>query len=364
MTQVLELSRVDLVVSASESLTMGSKGGVQLTTLTNEHLLPLHLLCHGLDTSLTEGMARKRVKELLKESGKNKFCRPAHSVPEKLKSLFSSRSSSTACKPPSRWDSMSSVASSSSGDSVGSCRSRGSRIYRPSAARPRSMAFDSNRWSGSSFGSRLSVGSQSSVSSGSRWDSMTSLASSSSGKSRRSRSSWGSMTSLTSVGSVSSTNSTSSSKAAFSRSEWKKLFGNRIPENVTVIRDGQQQITHGKNLVIGDVVQLRSGDSVPADCRIIDSDDVIVDNRLITGMRRERRTHEIDEVYSTPDLLVSPNMLFACTKILKGHCTAMVLRTGEETVFGTLKDYAVRVKFTVSRTSSKEMSAPKHIEQI
>jgi len=126
----------------------------------------------------------------------------------------------------------------------------------------------------------------------------------------------------------------------FSKSEWKRIFGHQIPEAVTVIRDGKPREISGKHLVRGDIVELHQNDIVPADIRLIDSCDVSVDNRIITGNQNEARTHQS----MSNDCLLSNNMVFACTRIITGHCFGIVLRTGEETVFGTLKNFAEKVK--------------------
>ena len=131
----------------------------------------------------------------------------------------------------------------------------------------------------------------------------------------------------------------------FTRSEWERLVTHRIPIEVHVIRDGTRTKILGKDLVVGDIVILSKNDIVPADIRLIDSKDLIVDNRLITGKQGEARTHEVSHV----DCLLSPNMVFSCTNLLQGKCAGVVLRTGEDTVFGSLKNFAKRVRFAALR---------------
>ena len=131
----------------------------------------------------------------------------------------------------------------------------------------------------------------------------------------------------------------------FSKSEWKRIFGHQIPDEVVVLRDSKRKAISGKHLVRGDVIELRQNDIVPADIRIIDSVDVIADNRIITGNCQETRSHK----GMSNDCLRSPNMAFACTRILSGYCVGVVLRTGEETVFGTLKNFAEKVKIEKAR---------------
>lgn len=44
-----------------------------------------------------------------------------------------------------------------------------------------------------------------------------------------------------------------------------------IPQKATVIRDGETFLIMSKNLVVGDLVEMKFGDTIPADVRIIQS---------------------------------------------------------------------------------------------
>jgi len=139
--------------------------------------------------------------------------------------------------------------------------------------------------------------------------------------------------------------SPSSRRKKFTKSEWQRLVTRRIPTKVVVIRDATTTTVLGKDLVVGDVVVLTANDVVPADIRLTDSNDVIIDNQLITGHRMAARTHRQSE----QDCLLSPNMVFLGTRVLRGRGTGVVLKTGEDTVFGSLKNFAVRVRFEAVR---------------
>jgi sodium/potassium-transporting ATPase subunit alpha len=59
---------------------------------------------------------------------------------------------------------------------------------------------------------------------------------------------------------------------------------NLLPENAVVIRDGQPKSILSNELVVGDVVQLTTGQKVPADMRIIKaSNDLKFDKAILTG---------------------------------------------------------------------------------
>ncbi|KAI2799086.1 Sodium/potassium-transporting ATPase subunit alpha-3 [Blomia tropicalis] len=60
-------------------------------------------------------------------------------------------------------------------------------------------------------------------------------------------------------------------------------FKNLIPKTCTVVRGGQKMTLPVEDLVVGDLVEIKGGDQVPADIRIISSHGLKVDNSSLTG---------------------------------------------------------------------------------
>ena len=60
-------------------------------------------------------------------------------------------------------------------------------------------------------------------------------------------------------------------------------FKDFLPSATSVIRDGVKTSVPPEKLVCGDVVEVRSGDKVPADIRILMSREMKVDNSCLTG---------------------------------------------------------------------------------
>jgi sodium/potassium-transporting ATPase subunit alpha len=59
---------------------------------------------------------------------------------------------------------------------------------------------------------------------------------------------------------------------------------NMLPDNSTVIRDGTQKVISGADIVPGDVLNVRTGDKLPADIRIVQaSSDLKFDRAVLTG---------------------------------------------------------------------------------
>lgn len=60
-------------------------------------------------------------------------------------------------------------------------------------------------------------------------------------------------------------------------------FKNMIPKTCTVIRAGQKLTVPVEELVVGDLVEVKGGDQIPADIRIVSSHGIKVDNSSLTG---------------------------------------------------------------------------------
>src|SRR5699024_9432952 len=50
-----------------------------------------------------------------------------------------------------------------------------------------------------------------------------------------------------------------------------------------VLRDGKQKEIEASNIVVGDIVLLETGKYIPADLRIIESADLMIDESILTG---------------------------------------------------------------------------------
>ncbi len=57
-------------------------------------------------------------------------------------------------------------------------------------------------------------------------------------------------------------------------------FRAMVPEQASVIRDGTMRPLSATDIVIGDIIRLKSGDKVPADCRVIYNQSMKVRNSL------------------------------------------------------------------------------------
>jgi Ca2+-transporting ATPase len=110
-------------------------------------------------------------------------------------------------------------------------------------------------------------------------------------------------------------------------------------ELIEVYRDGNVSTIESENLVRGDVIILHEGQKVPADARVIESDNLHVDESILTGesLSVKKTTHVIKgdkEVYERS------NMLFSGSFIVSGAGVAIVTAVGNNTEFGLLAKLA------------------------
>jgi len=105
---------------------------------------------------------------------------------------------------------------------------------------------------------------------------------------------------------------------------------------VIVVRDGKKVEIESRNVVVGDVVFLSAGNVVPADCKVIDSDDFFVNQASLTG-----ESIPVEKIASAEDLpngnhTESHRLAFMGTSVVSGFAYAEVVQVGEATEFGKI----------------------------
>ncbi len=109
-----------------------------------------------------------------------------------------------------------------------------------------------------------------------------------------------------------------------------------VPQNVKVLRKGAEIIIDKKEIVPGDIVLLKAGDRVPADLRIISTENFLVDEEALTG--ESVPVVKISEPLSkeTEEIFKAKNILFSGTCIISGQAQAVAIGTGKDTAFGEI----------------------------
>ncbi|SEG10198.1 cation-transporting ATPase I [Saccharopolyspora kobensis] len=97
-------------------------------------------------------------------------------------------------------------------------------------------------------------------------------------------------------------------------------------------REGTVEVVPADQLVPGDVVELRAGDGVPADCRLLSTDGLEVDESSMTG---ESQLVVKDIAATTaPDVADRTCMVYRGTAVASGTGTAVVVAVGTHTELG------------------------------
>ncbi|MFR5265998.1 hypothetical protein [Clostridium sp.] len=109
--------------------------------------------------------------------------------------------------------------------------------------------------------------------------------------------------------------------------------------DVWVMRGGIRDFVKAEDLVIGDIVLLKNGNLVPADIRIIEAENLKINERNILGeefislknsARLDGEINSLKEVY---------NMAFRGTRIVSGEGKGIVVSIGNKTKLGNIVKY-------------------------
>ncbi|XP_044522086.1 potassium-transporting ATPase alpha chain 2-like [Gracilinanus agilis] len=114
-------------------------------------------------------------------------------------------------------------------------------------------------------------------------------------------------------------------------------FSKMIPRQALVIRNGEKKEIPADQLVVGDIVEIKGGDQIPADIRILASHGCKVDNSSLTG-ESEPQSRSSDFTHENP--LETKNIGFYSTTCLEGTATGMVINTGDRTIIGRIASLA------------------------
>lgn len=99
-----------------------------------------------------------------------------------------------------------------------------------------------------------------------------------------------------------------------------------------VLRDGDVRVVSSQELVVGDVIAVAEGDRVPADARVLDDYDLMLDESMLTGESMPVRRQ------AGPAADVEMNRIHAGTLVVRGHGMAEVVATGSATAMGRIGD--------------------------
>ena len=103
----------------------------------------------------------------------------------------------------------------------------------------------------------------------------------------------------------------------------------------TALRNGLEQEIFSYNVVPGDVIILKAGDMLPADCLLIEANELHANEASLTG---ESYPTAKESGILAPDTALAKrtNSLWEGTNIVSGSARALVINTGMNTIFGNI----------------------------
>ena len=114
------------------------------------------------------------------------------------------------------------------------------------------------------------------------------------------------------------------------------------PQKTRVIRENKEIQINSSELVVGDLIILEAGNSVPADCRILESYNLKAEESSLTGetIPVEKSSEGICEKNKTLGDIF--NMLFMGSTIVNGHAKAVVTNVGMDTKVGKIANMIIQ----------------------
>jgi P-type Ca2+ transporter type 2C len=111
-----------------------------------------------------------------------------------------------------------------------------------------------------------------------------------------------------------------------------KALKKMITQQSKVLRDGKEQEIPSSNLVPGDLLILRIGERVPADCLVVEESELRVNESILTGESQEVKKQVAQSLNQYSD----QNLLFMGSFVINGKARAVVIHTGMNTKFGNI----------------------------
>lgn len=118
-----------------------------------------------------------------------------------------------------------------------------------------------------------------------------------------------------------------------------------LSPHATVIRGGRPQDIEAVDVVPGDLVQMSSGDRVPADVRLLSAAGLLIDESALTGesLPAEKAT---DTVAADAPVGDRVGMAYSGTVVVKGKATGVVVGTGSDTELGRINRMLSRISMS------------------
>lgn len=112
-----------------------------------------------------------------------------------------------------------------------------------------------------------------------------------------------------------------------------KSFKKMLPAKAHVIRDGSLMDIPANEIVVGDLVKVGGGDQVPADLRVVWTQDCKVETSSLTG---ESLPISLTTKSKEPKIEQARNIMFNTSKCLEGDAIGVCFACGDQTLIGKI----------------------------
>ena len=126
-----------------------------------------------------------------------------------------------------------------------------------------------------------------------------------------------------------------------------------ISLKTNVLRDGVAQEIIADSIVPGDIIVLKAGDMIPADCLLIEANELNANEASLTGESYPVRK-EVSILDQHTELSKRTNCLWEGANIVSGNAKALVINIGIDTIFGSIAQSANSVVETTFEKGIKD----------
>ncbi|MBR5117199.1 MAG: calcium-translocating P-type ATPase, PMCA-type [Muribaculaceae bacterium] len=128
---------------------------------------------------------------------------------------------------------------------------------------------------------------------------------------------------------------------------------------VKVVRNNNVSQVPKRDIVVGDIIILETGEEVPADCELLESLNLLVNESSLTGELQASKSTK--EEHFKKDATYPSNHILKGTIIIEGYCTARVFNVGDNTESGKVYEAAQVNEGNPTPLSEKLDKLAKHI---
>ena len=120
-----------------------------------------------------------------------------------------------------------------------------------------------------------------------------------------------------------------------------------------VLRDGIAKEIISSQIIEGDIILLKAGDMIPADCLIIEENELHANEASLTGESYPVKK-EAGVLNENTELSKRNNCLWEGTNVVSGTAKALVIHTGDNTIFGSIASSVSKVVETTFEKGIKD----------